>query len=326
MTTIEVRRLSLRSADVDEVRGFGGTHFYPRRFLHPLQRSGRLAARFDLLRLGPLTIGEVSYGADVTLGYEHPDAYQLGVPLAGNLRARQGGREIVGTEGRAPVFRVGEDVVLDYWGADCRQLAVKIGRDVLERQLQTLLDAPIAGPVALPAGLDVSDGPGRTWAGLIRWTAGEYANDMSLLDQPLIASHLIDSLTIGLLLAVEHPYRDALRRPAHAYRPQPVRRAVDAMQAHPEHPFTLAELAGIAGVGARALQDGFKRYVGSSPMAYLRHVRLARVHDDLRAADPRHTTVAETAHRWGFFHLGRFAAAYRARYKIAPSDTLRTGP
>jgi hypothetical protein len=70
--------------------------------------------------------------------------------------------------------------------------------------------------------------------------------------------------------------------------------------------------------------DGFRRYVGMAPMTYLRHLRLARVHEELRLGDPRSVTVAEVASRWGFGHLGRFAAAYRAKYGVAPSVTLRS--
>jgi transcriptional regulator GlxA family with amidase domain len=58
-------------------------------------------------------------------------------------------------------------------------------------------------------------------------------------------------------------------------------------------------------------------------MAYLRQIRLTRAHEELRQARPGRTTVALVAHRWGFSHLGRFAAAYRERYGVAPSGTLR---
>ena len=317
-----IERLSLRSRDVDEVRTFGGTHFYPRRFLHPLAPSGRLDARFDVLKLGAITIGNVRYGADVTLGYENPDAYQVGVPLTGHLRGHQGGREILAGGTQASVFRVGEDVVLDRWSADCCLLGVKIGRPALECHLQTLVDAPVGVPLRLPARLDVATGAGGAWAGLVRMVAGEFGNPGGLLDQPLIAARLYECLTLGLLMAVEHPYREMLARPVQAYRPQPVRQAMEAIRAHPEHAFTVAGLARGAGVGVRTLQEGFRRYVGTTPMAYLRDERLARVHEDLVTADPRRTTVAMVAHRWGFLHLGRFAAAHQARYHRTRSQTL----
>lgn len=315
-------RVSLRSSDVEQVRAFGGKYFFRRKFLHPLRRSGRLAARFDLLRLGPMTICAGQYGADVTLGYDDPDAYQVGVPLAGRLEAHQGGRAMVGAGNVAAVSRVGEDVVLDRWSADCRQLVAKIDRDLLERQLQNLLDAPRQVPVKLAGQLDITAGVGRSWAALIRLVAGEFGNETGMLDHPLIVGHLHEALTIGLLMATDHPDREALTRPCRAYRPPPVRRAIEAIRAHPEHPFTNATLANTAGVNVRTLQAGFRRYVGSTPMAYLRGIRLARAHEDLRAADPGQVTVAQVAHRWGFVHLGRFAAAHRARYHTTPSQTL----
>jgi AraC-like DNA-binding protein len=317
-----VQRLSLRSSDIDEVRSFGGRHFYPREFLHPLARSGSLDAQFDLLCLGELTIGDVRYGADVTLGYAHPDAYQVGVPLAGRLDAHQGGRTIVGAGTDAPLFRVGEHVVLDRWSADCRQLGVKISRFALERQLHALLDEACEVPLKLPAQLDITGGLGRSWAALVRLVAAEYNDRGGLLDHPLLLGYLQESLTIGLLMASDHPYRAALIQPATAYRPAPARRAIEAIHANPELPYTVAMLARTAGVSVRTLQAAFRRYVGCTPMAYLRKVRLARVHEDLEHADPTEVTVSAVAYRWGFAHLGRFAAAYRTRYGTTPGQTL----
>jgi hypothetical protein len=73
-----------------------------------------------------------------------------------------------------------------------------------------------------------------------------------------------------------------------------------------------------------ALPDGFRQRMGVTPTQYLRGVRLGRVRADLLASQPADpTTVAETAHRWGFAHLGRFAQYYRQRYGESPSDTLR---
>ena len=86
---------------------------------------------------------------------------------------------------------------------------------------------------------------------------------------------------------------------------------------------TTSTLAAEAHVTVRTLQEGFRRHLRISPMAYLRKVRLNRAYQDLRAADPSTTTVALIAHRWGFTHLGRFAAAYQAVHGEAPATTLR---
>ncbi|MEV4642278.1 AraC family transcriptional regulator [Actinoplanes sp. NPDC049548] len=323
MDRLIVQRFSLRSDDVEQVRAFGTEHFFPRKFLQPLGRSGRLAARFHLMRLGPITLCDARYGADVTLGYDCPDAYQVGVPQAGSLEAHQRDRALVSAGNRAAVSRVGEDMIIDRWPADCHQLVVKIEQGYLENQLQSRLGATVQSPLELSGDLDVGAGPGRGWAALVRLVAGEFRTATGMLEQPLITGRLIETLTVGLLLAARHPHREALARPAVAYRPPPVRRAVEAVEARPEHPFTVEGLADAAGVSVRTLQAAFRRYLGCTPMAYVRDVRLSRVHDELSDADPGLTTVTAVAQRWGFAHMGRFAAAYRARYHVAPSQTLQ---
>ncbi|MBV9195797.1 MAG: AraC family transcriptional regulator [Solirubrobacterales bacterium] len=49
----------------------------------------------------------------------------------------------------------------------------------------------------------------------------------------------------------------------------------------------------------------------------------AAAHRELLASDAAQCTVGELAARWGFLNPGRFAAAYRARYGVSPSVTLR---
>jgi transcriptional regulator GlxA family with amidase domain len=62
--------------------------------------------------------------------------------------------------------------------------------------------------------------------------------------------------------------------------------------------------------------------VGMSPTAYVRAVRLDRVHADLLC--PAGTgSVSDVAMKWGFFHLGRFAQQYRDRFGVLPSQTVR---
>ncbi|HZE32140.1 MAG TPA: helix-turn-helix transcriptional regulator [Actinoallomurus sp.] len=95
------------------------------------------------------------------------------------------------------------------------------------------------------------------------------------------------------------------------------------MEAEPGRALTTSVLAAEAHVSVRTLQESFRRHLGISPMAYLRKVRLRRAHEDLRAADPSMTTVASIAHRWGFTHLGRFAAVYQTAFGEPPMATLR---
>ncbi|WP_432076520.1 helix-turn-helix domain-containing protein [Streptomyces wuyuanensis] len=114
-----------------------------------------------------------------------------------------------------------------------------------------------------------------------------------------------------------------LRGPGHVGETT-LRRAAAYIDAHAEGPVALSGIAAAAGVSARALQYGFHRHHGTSPMGYLRRVRLERAHRELQAAGPADgETVAEMAARWGWGKPGTFSVVYRRAYGIAPSTTLR---
>ena len=89
---------------------------------------------------------------------------------------------------------------------------------------------------------------------------------------------------------------------------------------------THVDIAEAAHVSVRAVQLAFRRHLGTTPMAYLRRVRLDHTHRALVAADARHTTVAAVAAQWGFTNHSRFTAVYRATYGVLPSTTLRGEP
>ena len=89
----------------------------------------------------------------------------------------------------------------------------------------------------------------------------------------------------------------------------------------PDESINVLELAQIAGVPLRQLQQGFKTYTGMSPAQWLRLRRLNGARRELLSS--AQTTVAEVAMNWSFWHLGRFSHSYRALFKELPSETLR---
>lgn len=184
-------------------------------------------------------------------------------------------------------------------------------------------ELPLAEP--LPEA-DLSTGAGRSLARLAALMRAELADPDGLIYQPVLAGQLWHAVLSGLLSATADGLREGSAPPEPISRPRAVKRAIDAMEAEPDRAFTAASLAAIAGASIRTLQEGFRQHVGMPPMAYLRRLRLARAHADLHAAEPGQETVASVAHRWGFAHLGRFAAAYRAEYGRAPAETLHERP
>jgi two-component system CheB/CheR fusion protein len=106
--------------------------------------------------------------------------------------------------------------------------------------------------------------------------------------------------------------------------PQPLRRALAFIDDHAAEPITLSDIAVASRLSPRGLQAAFRRHLDTTPLAYLRSVRMERAHHDLQSAGPGEgVSVATLAAKWGFTHLGRFAIEYRRRFRVHPSHTLR---
>ena len=85
---------------------------------------------------------------------------------------------------------------------------------------------------------------------------------------------------------------------------------------------TVADICRVTKVSERTLQYGFLEHYDITPKAYLRAVRLNGVRRDLKLANPEEARISDIASRWGFWHLGQFAADYRRQFAELPSQTL----
>lgn len=88
-------------------------------------------------------------------------------------------------------------------------------------------------------------------------------------------------------------------------------------------PIRLHELCHVSGLSRRGLEYLFVDLLGVRVSAFLMQQRLHGVRRDLLAAEPRHGLVKQCALNWGFWHLGRFAAEYRALFGENPNAVLR---
>jgi len=319
--------ISLHVTEPDEAREICGRVYYPHR-LTVLHEPARFAMSLSALNLGPVAVGLLGYAGEVRLETaELETGYEVNVPLSGRLLTRSGPAEVHATPDTAALYRPDGRTRLQGWADGGELFGLKIARPALEARLAELAGTPVRGVVRLGPSLDLRAGAGRRWWALARALAALTADPDGPLTQPMVVRPLVDSVLVALLYAADHPYRAALAAPCpHAGRAA-VDRAVDLLEAEPELPWTVVDLARRVGLSTRALQYGFAAQAGRSPMAYLRQLRLQRADADLRAAAGTPLAagrgVASIASRWGFTNFGRFAAAYRARYGRTPSETLR---
>jgi len=104
-----------------------------------------------------------------------------------------------------------------------------------------------------------------------------------------------------------------------------VRSVEDWVDGHSPETIQLADLCRALRLPRRTLQRAFTEVLGMGPARYLMLKRLTAVRAELRQSDPTAATVTDTALRYGFWELGRFAREYRRTFGESPSETLAKG-
>lgn len=203
------------------------------------------------------------------------------------------------------------------------------------RYTVTLLDPALLSRVATPArGHDtvelLSDRPIDRAATARLRSAVDHVDRTVLSDPEAVSNELVRGAAVRYLAAqvlAAFPNTSVVGpaaaddRDAH---PAALRRAVAYIEANADADLSPADLAAAANVSIRSLQLAFQRHLGTTPMSYLRDVRLARARRELAAAQPGDgTTVGDVAMRWGFAHQGRFGLVYRQAFGETPGATLR---
>lgn len=104
--------------------------------------------------------------------------------------------------------------------------------------------------------------------------------------------------------------------------PADVVRALRWLRAHFSEPVRLEQLADIGGVRPRTLETHFKMFLRTTPLGWVRQMRLRRARQQLLQSG-RAGSVTDVALANGFNQLGRFAAQYRKVFGELPSSTYR---
>lgn len=163
----------------------------------------------------------------------------------------------------------------------------------------------------------------RLWMSTVEYVKSSVLAD-DVLATPLVVGHasrLLAAVTLST-------FRTAARGGESRFdrtdaKPVLLRRAVDYMDRNADNDIALADVAEAIHVTPRAVQYMFRKHLNTTPLQYLRELRLHRAHHDLIKANRMDDTVTAIAARWGFMHSGRFAVLYRETYGQSPHTTLR---
>ncbi|MFJ9691746.1 AraC family transcriptional regulator [Kitasatospora sp. NPDC101183] len=308
--------------DIEEFREAVSHRLSPHRLTVLGTRDGRhTTSRLRAFHEGRVALYDLRYGAAVRLRTEEiPDFYNVILPHSG-----EGTVIANGTALPSPLSVAGPgDVVLMEFGHPALNGAFAIAREAVEQSLAARTGEVPREPVRFRPALDPADPTVQAWLQLIRHFR-EFVVSPLGRRSPLALEHFERLLIEGLLDTQPHSWSRTAAEHGPAVLPSALRRATDFCAEHADQAVSVADIAQAARVSLRALREGFRRHLDTTPLAYLRRVRLDRAHQDLLAVAQGRAagTVTEVACRWGFTHLGRFSTEYRRAYGRTPSETLR---
>ncbi|CTQ76713.1 helix-turn-helix domain-containing protein [Roseibium alexandrii] len=102
-----------------------------------------------------------------------------------------------------------------------------------------------------------------------------------------------------------------------------VKQATDLISSEQADGTGLVEICSNLGVSLRSLHYAFQDVTGMSPAAWLRRVRLNRVHKTLLQSSTEEVMVKQVAMENGFVHAGHFCNQYSKLFGCLPSETLQ---
>ncbi|WP_440712479.1 AraC family transcriptional regulator [Gordonia sp. FQ] len=318
---IPVVHREIKSADPDEVHDHVAATFADHELI-----LGRPEVRFrlDAAVTGGVTVGRMAYGAQARLnGPAMREWYHVNLLVSGRCAVAQRDKHASFSAENAPsgvVFGPDDPVVID-WSRDAAQYHLKLPREAFEAHA-----ARLAGQSA-PAAIDFDltfplDSPaGKSLSSSVAFYYSQLAHEGGISTMPIVQRELESALMTQVLLVAHSNLTPRLLRSDVAPTDDAVRAAIEHIDRHARHDITIAGLAELSGMSVRGLQNGFRRTVGVTPSEYLRNTRLDGARADLLARDGE--SVSAVAQQWHFFHLGRFAQHYRARFGETPSQTFR---
>ncbi|GAB7528232.1 AraC family transcriptional regulator [Pseudomonas sp. 3A(2025)] len=270
------------------------------------------------------TLGVIEYGTDVTIGIEDAEylnSYSLSLPLTGTQHLSKKGCEVSSDVDSAIIIAPHESQELAIEG-DCRKIQVAITRTAMRQSLEDMLQRSLETPLRFDPVMDAVNGASASWWRMARYFIGELERSRELYDQTFFSRDIESSLIKGLILAQPNNYSEELRGVLGVKLPHYLIRAKQYIHDNAREALHLEDIEAMSGVSRFKLFEGFKKYFGMSPMAYLKKHRLSAARQEI-LEDNSARNISVIAMGWGFTHLGRFSSEYRKLFDETPSMTAQ---
>ncbi|MFJ4345707.1 AraC family transcriptional regulator [Pseudomonas sp. NPDC089401] len=271
---------------------------------------GGVYGRFD-----GMSVRRMHYQGDFRIVLPTPqDEITFVLPTAGKIIFEHCGELIGGAQVGLAVDKL--DIRSVRMAENHAQCGMSIRRGLFAERLSTLLGRPLTASIRFAPVVDLNQPTFQGIRALLELATGTEF-DQLLASGLLMPTRLREMLVDALLETWPHNYSEALRSPTPALAPRHVKLAMAYLREHPARLVSGSELAGLANVSLRALQEGFRRFAGTSIGEYQRQVRLEQARQVLERGEGG--SVAEVALQHGFSNAGRFSQYFQQAFGVSPA-------
>jgi AraC-like DNA-binding protein len=204
-----------------------------------------------------------------------------------------------------------------------KSLIVRGDQTSLEDALARELGCPLSEPLIFAPAAGTEGDPAGTLASMVALMCKDLNSASPVLAGPVVGRQMEEMILHLLVRSMAHNYSAALQGPSRHSSPACLRRAEAYIAAHAREPIKLDDILRHAGASERTLHAAFRRFRHTTPMAFLRDLRLDLSRGDLLSSGSDGAKVTDVAFGCGFTHLSRFSADYKKRFGELPSATRR---
>lgn len=307
--------------DLDAAREHIGSLFVPHQ-LDVLGRGQVLDVCISRARVEGISLIYHRHGARVRVRPQRlRDFFLLQIPIRGEAFVTVENQEVHCSPKQAVMISptLGFDMI---FREGCEQLIVRVERDDLEHHVEQQLGRHIDLPVEFAPAVPLTTTAAQEVTTLLRFMTATLIDTSGIGSSPVARKHMTSLLISALTSCLDHNYREEMLESGNRPRPAYISRAQEYIRMNVGEAIGPEEIAAAVEVSTRTLFAGFKTYLNTTPMRYLKDLRLDLVREKLIDLGPRQASVTTVAMDYGFLHLGHFCAAYKQRFGELPRETL----
>jgi AraC-like DNA-binding protein len=248
--------------------------------------------------------------------------YIVEIPISGRSRVRHGEEFDVGTERSGAIMSPNGFTSWIDDGLPYQALSVHFNTDLVRSRFSLLTGIDAMPDIAFDPRLDLQSSAGRSFFSLLR-DACKYLDEDSSIFRNEHSASLYEEILINVFLTeFQHSHSSILEGKIFLAANLTVKKAEEYLEQHADRPVAIADVANAVGVSVRSLQRTFQKLRGTTPMRWLKQLRLARARRRLLSAGPS-ANISQIAGMSGFVHLSHFASEYKCCFGESPSETVK---